>query len=216
MRTVAVVPIKLNSDRIKNKNIREFKNGKPLCNYILQTLKNVKNIDEIYVFCSDESIKKYIPKGVTFLKRSKTLDQSTTTINEVLLSFAQKIDADYYVLSHATAPFIKNTTIEDCVDNVKSGKYDSAFTVEKIQTFLWKNGQPINYKLDKIPRTQDLEPIYAETSGVYVFKKDCIMKFNRRIGNNPYVKEISKIESIDIDIEEDFIIADAIYNFLKK
>ena len=106
MKIVAFVPMKLNSERVKNKNIKEFDNGKPLCSYILNTLKKVKNIDEIYVYCSDEKIKKYIPKGVKYLKRSEELDGQKVKINEVLKAFANDVDADYYLLTHATAPFI--------------------------------------------------------------------------------------------------------------
>lgn len=39
-------------------------------------------------------------------------------------------------------------------------------------------------------------------------------KMNRRIGNKPFIVEVGEIESIDIDETEDFVIADAIYNFL--
>ena len=41
---------------------------------------------------------------------------------------------------------------------------------------------------------------------------------NRRIGKRPYIVEVGEIEGIDIDEPEDFVIADAIYNylFLKK
>ena len=34
------------------------------------------------------------------------LDLSTTSFNEVLTTFAEKVDADVYILTHATAPFI--------------------------------------------------------------------------------------------------------------
>ena len=46
MKTVAFVPIKLNSERLPLKNIKPFTNGKPLIAYILETLKNVSNVDE--------------------------------------------------------------------------------------------------------------------------------------------------------------------------
>lgn len=42
MKVVAVVPIKLNNERLKNKNIKKFDNGEPLCTYLLNTLKKVK------------------------------------------------------------------------------------------------------------------------------------------------------------------------------
>ena len=38
-------------------------------------------------------------------------------------------------------------------------------------------------------------------------------ELNRRIGDKPYIVEVSEIESVDIDEAEDFMIADAIYNY---
>ena len=210
MKIVALVPMKLNSERVKNKNIRKFDNGRPLCTYILDTLKNVNNIDEIYVYCSDEKIKDYIPEEIIYLKRSNSLDQSTTKINEVLKAFAQDVDADYYVLTHATAPFITKETIEKGVEIIRNGEYDSVFTVTKLQDFLWKDNKPLNYSLDAIPRTQDLEPLYEETSGLYIYSKELILKEGRRIGYNPFMLEVSKIEALDIDTEDDFFISNAV------
>lgn len=210
MKIVALVPMKLNSERVKNKNIRKFDNGRPLCTYILDTLKNVNNIDEIYVYCSDEKIKDYIPEEIIYLKRSNSLDQSTTKINEVLKAFAQDVDADYYVLTHATAPFITKETIEKGVEIIRNGEYDSVFTVTKLQDFLWKDNKPLNYSLDAIPRTQDLEPLYEETSGLYIYSKELILKEGRRIGYNPFLLEVSKIEALDIDTEDDFFISNAV------
>ena len=77
----------------------------------------------------------------------------------------------------------------------------------------WKDGKPFNYELDNIPRTQDIPALYEETSGFYIYRQDVITKLNRRIGNNPYIVEVGEIESVDIDEPEDFIIADAIYNY---
>ena len=216
MKIVAFVPMKLNSERVKNKNIKEFDNGKPLCSYILNTLKKVKNIDEIYVYCSDEKIKKYIPKGIKYLKRSEELDGQKVKINEVLKAFANDVDADYYLLTHATAPFISKETMEKGVEVIKEGKYDSVLTVSKIQEFLWKDNKPFNYSLDSIPRTQDLEPLYAETCGLYIYSKDLILKQNRRIGDNPYLLEISKIEALDIDTEDDFFVSNAVSSKLEE
>lgn len=210
MKIVAVVPMKLNSERVKNKNIREFDNGKPLCSYILNTLKQVNNIDEVYVYCSDEKIKKYIPNGIKFLKRSEELDGQTVKINEVLKSFANDVEADYYLLTHATAPFISKETIEKGVNVIRNEEYDSVFTVSKIQEFIWKDKKTFNYSLDSIPRTQDLDPLYVETSGLYIYSRELILKRNRRIGDNPYLLEISKIEALDIDTEDDFFICNAV------
>ena len=121
MKTVAFVPIKLNSERLPLKNIKPFTNGKPLISYILSTLSKTHGIDEIYVYCSDERIKDYLPEGILFLKRDPYYDLSTTSFNEVLSSFAKLVKADVYVLTHATAPFMTAQSIEKGVEAVVSG-----------------------------------------------------------------------------------------------
>lgn len=214
MKIVAVVPMKLNNRRLPQKNTKCFTNGKPLCHYILSTLLTVQEIEEVYVYCSDPGIQKYIPEGVKFLQRSTSLDLDTTKMNEVLSAFANQISADIYVMTHTTAPFISKKSIETGLNAVCSSVYDSAFAAKKMQDFLWKDGKPFNYDLDNIPRTQDLPALYEETSGFYIYRQEVISFLHRRIGDKPYVVEVGEIESIDIDESEDFVIADAVYNHI--
>ena len=214
MKIVALVPMKLNNQRLPGKNIKCFDNGRPLCHYILSTLLSVKEIDEVYVYCSNPDIQNYIPEGVKYLRRSESLDQNTTKINEVIAAFANEVPADIYVMTHATSPFVRADSIRKGLKALLEGDYDSAFAVQNISTFLWKDGKPFNYDLDNIPRTQDLEPIYAETSGFYIFRPEVIKQMHRRIGNKPYMVEVSQIEATDVDEAEDFMIANAIYNHI--
>ena len=214
MSVVAVVPMKLNNRRLPQKNTRAFTNGKPLCHYILSTLLTVEEIDEVYVYCSNPDIQEYLPVGVKYLRRPESLDQDTTSISEVLTSFTKEVPSDIYVMTHTTAPFISKESIEKGLKAVMSDEYDSSFAARKIQDFLWKDGKPLNYDLANIPRTQDLPVLYEETSGFYIYKNRVMSELNRRIGETPYIVEISEIESVDIDELEDFIIADAIYNHI--
>ena len=214
MKTIALIPIKFNNRRLPGKNIKPL-GGRPLMQYIQETLLQVKGIDEIYVYCSDEGVKEYLLPGVCYLQRPQSLDQDSTKINEVLASFAQAKKADLYLLTHAPAPFIKAESIQKGIDAVKSGNYDSAFAVIRQQDFLWQNGKPLNYDLSAIPRTQDLEPIYRETCGFYLYTYRQIMGQNRRIGDKPYFVEVSEIEAVDIDEQEDFDLAEAIVSMKK-
>ena len=216
MKTVAIVPMKLNNRRLPQKNTKPFTNGKPLCYYILSTLLKVEGIDEVYVYCGNPDIRDFIPEGVKYLMRSESLDQDTTKMNEVLKCFAADVPADIYVMTHTTAPFVKAESIKKGLDAVVSGEYDSSFAAKKLQDFLWKDGVPFNYELDNIPRTQDLPPLYEETSGFYIYEKTVMTELGRRIGNKPYIVEVGEIESVDIDEAEDFMIADAIYNYMFK
>ena len=215
MKTVALVPIKINSERCHLKNIKKFTNGEPLIYYILSTLLKVKELDGIYVYCSTDLILDYLPEGVTWVKRDRYFDSPSTPFNQLLASFAEIIDADTYVLAHATAPFISKNSIIRGIKAVNEEGHDSAFSVVEMQEFIWKDGCPLNYTLEDIPRTQDLDKLMIETCGLYVYRKELIIENHKRIGYSPYLMPVSRIEGCDINTEEDFWIADALYNFNK-
>lgn len=212
MKTVAFVPIRLNSKRVVGKNLKSL-GGKPMMCYVLETLSQVKDIDEVYVYCSQDEIQTYLPKGVRFLKRPSFLDRDETLGQEIYEEFTKTVDADVYVLAHTTSPFIKPETIQNALHKVTQEGYDSAFSAEKIQTFAWFKGSPLNYELTNIPRTQTIEPVYVETSAFFIFKRDIWKIHKQRIGFNPYIAIVDKIEGIDIDWPEDFDFAERIIDF---
>ncbi|MBR7114784.1 MAG: acylneuraminate cytidylyltransferase family protein [Alistipes sp.] len=209
MRRVAFVPIRLNSQRVEGKNLREL-GGRPLMAYLLESLVAARNIDKVYVYCSNPAIVEYLPEGVEWLQRDERLDQNTTLGEEIYDAFTREVEADIYILAHATSPFIRTATIEQAVRSVESGEYDSAFSAERVQTFAWWQGQPLNYSLQHVPRTQDLEPLYVETSAFFVFRAEVWREQHRRIGQKPYVAVTDRIESMDIDDPDDFLLAEAI------
>ena len=211
MKIVSVMPIKLANKRLPGKNTMLL-GGKPLLQYELEELTKVDLINERYVFCSDENIKKYLISGIEFLRREKELDLDTSNFTQIFRSFMQKKEADIYVYVHATAPFVTAEIIRECIENVISGKHDSAFCATKIQDFLWKNNKPLNFNGKNLPRSQDIEPIYRETSGVYVFTKEVFDKLNQRIGECPFIKEVGYKEAIDINEAIDFKLAEAMLN----
>ena len=203
MKTVAFIPIKLNSQRLPHKNILPLA-GHPLCWHLCNTLAQVKGIDEVYVYCSDPDVKNYIPDTVKFLKRPAWLDGDLVKGFDIYREFIKTVDADVYVLAHTTSPFIKRESVENALGNVLSGEHDSAFSAERIQTFAWYKGAPVNYDLNDVPRTQDMEPIYVETSAFFIFKKEIFTVHNRRIGYKPFIQEVSGIEAVDIDEKKDY------------
>lgn len=206
MKVIALVPIKLNSQRLSHKNILPIAK-KPLCWHICNTLLNVTQIDEVYVYCSSENVMSYLPKGIILKKRPKWLDNDEVKGFDIYNEFIKEIDGDIYILAHTTSPFIKRESIENALQHVISKEYDSAFSAERVQTFAWYKNKPINYALDNIPRTQDIEPIWVETSAFFIFKKHIFVEHKRRIGFQPYIQEVSGIEAIDIDEKKDYELA---------
>lgn len=209
MKTVAFVPIRLNSKRVVGKNLKIL-GDKPLMCYVLETLSKVTGVDEVYCYCSSEDVIKYLPQGVKFLKRPEFLDRDETLGKEIYEEFTKTIDADVYILAHTTSPFLKIETFENALNKIKDEGYDSAFSAEKIQTFAWYGGKPLNYDLKEIPRTQTIEPVFVETSAFFMFKRDVWKVHKQRIGFKPYMALVDKIEGVDIDWPEDFEFAEKI------
>ena len=210
-KVTALIPIKLGSQRIPGKNIKPFYDGTPLMSFIQKICLSSDKIDETYIYCSDDNVKKYILPGVKYLKRPDYLDGDNINANDIIKEFINSVDADIYVNAHTTSPFAKVESINTCIEKVKSREYDSAFCAESIKAFMWMNNTPINFNPDNFPRTQDLPLILAETSIAYVFNKETFLKYNRRVGIKPYIHQVGKIEAIDIDYPEDFEIANTLY-----
>lgn len=209
------IPIKLNNQRLPGKNVMEL-NGKPLCEYIFDTVNEIDSIQEKYIYCSDEGIKKYIPKGLTFLKRDPYLDGFHVKGLEIIDYFIKDVEADVYVLTHVTQPFTRAESIEKALDKVLYEGYDSAFSCMCMQDYCWYMGKPINYDMQDIVTTQNLEPVYIETGAFFIFRKEVFKKYHQRIGKKPYISVIDQFEAVDIDTIEDFEFAKAVAQYLGK
>lgn len=219
MKTTIFMPIKLNNERMPQKNIKQFDDGTPLLHVPLKTALKAKEhgaVERIVVFCSKEEIKNYIPEGVEFIKRPDSLDEQSIRCGDIIEAFVNNVESDIYVMYHATSPFITEEHLIECINAVKSGKYDSAFAAKRLQNFMWYDNKPLNFALDSAPRTQDMRPYFCELSSPYVFTSKVFDKFHGRTGENPYICECSEIEAIDIDYPEDFILANAVYTSLLK
>ena len=205
------MPIKLNNERLPGKNVKML-GGKPLLQHELDMLLQLEELESINVYCSDEVVCRYLPKGVNFIKRSSYLDLPESNFTQIFECFMSRIDADIYVYAHATSPYITLNTARDCIRAVASEQYDSAFCAVSIQDFLWQDGQPLNFDASNVPRSQDLPVIYRETSGIYVFTKEVFQKYKRRVGKHPFIKEVTFKESIDINEPEDFELAEMFFD----
>lgn len=206
MKVVAFVPIKLNNQRLPGKNLLPL-GGKPLCAHVFEALLGAGGIDRVIAYCSDSSLGAHLPDGVELLLRDQRLDGSLVKGLEIYRAFAEDVCADVYVLAHATSPFVRPGTIRRGVDAVISDGHDSAFAAQRVQTFAWYQGKPINYSPEDVPRTQDMEPVWVETSAFYVFRREVLVERGRRIGFDPEIVEVSGMEAVDIDEPVDYEMA---------
>lgn len=215
MKVVSFIPIKLNNQRLPGKNTMPLKN-RPMCDYIFETVNQIDEIDEKYVYCSDDAIQSYIPEGLTYLKRDAYLDGFQVKGLEIIEYFLRDVQADIYVLTHVTQPFTKASSIREALLKVKSGEYDSAFSAMEIQDYCWYKNQPINYDMKDIVTTQNLEPIYMETGAFYIFTREVFEKYHQRIGKHPYIQRVGQFEAVDVDTPEDYKMAQVVAEYLEK
>jgi CMP-N-acetylneuraminic acid synthetase len=217
MKIVAFIPYWLDyqvDELGEHKNLKKL-GGRYLLNYSIELLNSIPSINETIVYCSNNKINNYIDSNLdyTFLKRDDKLDNNDISIDEVIESFLNQIDADIVILLHPNSPFISSDTLNECISNILSKQYDSAFTAYKFKKLTWFKNKPLNYTLkNTTPQLKDLDPIIIEQSSLYVFTKESFKIHSKRIGSKPFIKNINHFEGLEVESEEEFEIAELIVN----
>lgn len=156
MRIVGLIPARLGSRRLKEKNIRQI-NGKPMIYYAIKACKNSRFIDEVYV--STESVKiariaeNYQAKIVM---RPPELAEDDVPKQDVLKHFAKQLDFDILVCVQSNSPQVKSENIDKAVRKLmhydlwevvsinSKGLENGAFWVLKRKTIYW-NGLSVYF-----------------------------------------------------------------------
>ena len=220
---IALLPMKGHSERVPNKNIKDFL-GKPLFHRITETLLQSRYIDKIVINTDSEKIKRdamdNFGNKIQIIDRSKYLQGDLVSMNKIIDNDLQLLKHNFhFIQTHSTNPLLKTDTIDLAIekyfDVIEDNTFDSLFSVTRFQTrFYWKNGNPVNHNPAELIRTQDLPIIYEENSSFFIFSQDSFYaNEKKRIGNRPFLFEINKIEAVDIDEPEDFIIARRLYKY---
>lgn len=216
MKTIAFMPVKWSSERVPSKNTKLL-NGIPLFIYNLQKLVEIKEdnfIDEIYLDTeSDEIIRlaeKYIRWDYKIMKRDEKYASNKTDWNQLLLNEANNFNWDIYIQLLWTSPFIKKETIIEWIKKIKeNNNYDSVVAIQKDKQYLWENWKT-KYDINNIPNSKDLPDTVIESMSLYIIKHNTLFDTQRRIWDNPYLLELSWLETIDINYKEDFNLASLI------
>lgn len=209
-RTVAIVPMRHNSERVVGKNYRPLA-GKPLFHHVLEMLLSVPQIDEIVIDTDSQTILDDASQAfpsVTLLRRPEHLRDGAIAMNEVLKNTLSQIDADVVLQTHSTNPFLRADTVSEALQKFNEQNCDSVFSVTRLQARLWEaNGQPLNHDPAFLLRTQDLAPLFIENSCFFIFTPALLQNYGTRIGPRALMVEMSANEAIDLDIEDDFALA---------
>ncbi len=216
MNIVALVPMKGNSERVPNKNLR-LMNGIPLYHYVVNSLLDSNCFSKIVINTDSEKIKSDVLKNfpeVVCLDRPVDLQGDYVSMNKIIEYDMASIKANYYFQTHSTNPLLKSNSIKNAIKKIseKSQEFDSMFSVTRLQTRLYdKNIVPVNHDPNELIRTQDLEPLYEENSNFFIFSKESFLSNGKkRIGSKPCFFELNKIEALDIDEQEDWDLVESV------
>ena len=221
-KTVALLPMKANSERVRGKNFREF-NGKPLFRWILDTLLSIEEIDRVIINTDARQI--LADNGLVDSERVLIRDRKPeicgdfVSMNLVLADDAANVQADTYLMTHTTNPLLSAASTRGALalfhKGVAESSCDSVFTVNKFQTRFYRaDSSAINHDPDNLIRTQDLEPWFEENSNLYVFSRASFASTKARIGKKPLMYEMGRTESVDIDDAESWQMAEAMSMYL--
>lgn len=201
------------SQRVPGKNYRNLA-GKPLFHHILETLMAVPEVDRIAVDTDSDVVMSGLRSrfpSVMIISRPEHLRPDGVPMNDVLEHDTAQVPAEFYLQTHSTNPLLKPETVSRAIRAFLEHfpKYDSLFSVTRLQTRLYdRSGTAINHDPTVLIQTQDLPPVYEENSCLYLFTRDNLVSRHHRIGQHPYMFEVTSPESWDIDDGLDFEICE--------
>ncbi len=218
MKLICMVPARLNSKRVKKKNLRLI-NGKPLISYVLEKLDECALFDEIYL--NSESLE-FSPianaYNVNFYHRPAALSSDSSTNDQFTLDFMENIPGDAVIQVLPTSPLISIKEIRDFVNMFKSGKYDTLISVEHKQIACLFEDKEINFdKLVPNPPSQEMVPVQAYATVLMGWRYDKFKENMQRFGSGYHggkgstgYFELRGLSTLDIDREEDFRLVERI------
>jgi CMP-N-acetylneuraminic acid synthetase len=218
MKLKALLPMKGNSERVPNKNMRDF-DGAPLYHAIVKSLLASKYVSYVVINTDSEIIEKDAKENfgdkIIIIDRPEEIQGDFVSMNNIIEYDLSQLEGEHFLQTHSTNPLLRSETIDSAIetyfDSLKD--FDSVFGVTKVQTrFYDKDAKPINHNPNELLRTQDLEPMFEENSNFYIFSKEAFKNAdNKRIGLKPKIFEVNKLEAVDIDEPEDFKLAELLH-----
>jgi len=209
----ALLPMKLNSERVPNKNFKVI-SGKPLFAWMLETLCSIDLIDRVIINTDAEKdlFGNYLDnKKIVLRKRAPYLCGDMVSMNKIIKDDILSDENNAFLMTHTTNPLISKETVKKAIDIFTQRDkilYDSLYSATRFQgRFYYEGSVAINHDPNELLRTQDLPTVFLENSCLYLFKKDIFLQTNTRIGKKPILFETPQLESVDIDTEDDWLVA---------
>ncbi len=225
---IAIIPARIGSKRIKNKNIKIFF-GKPIITHVIKLLIKSKIFDKIIVSTDSNKIAKICKKsGAEILfKRPKSLAGDYTSTKDVVKHAIEWLTKNLKKPSRVCCvyPTAVLLTIEDLKKSFikfKSNKYDYLFSATKyshpIQRCFYIDQDKImmNNKKNFNKRTQDLKDYYYDVGQFYWGKTSAWLNKKIIFDRNSTIQIIPKHRAQDIDDLQDWKFVEKLFLINKR
>jgi len=212
---VAMIPARMGSKRIPQKNIR-YIDGKPLIAHAIELAVNSGCFDSVWVNSEDETLGEVaVSFGANFHKRPPELATDMATNREFTEEFLRKHDCDYVVMLNTTSPALRLESLRRFCEMVRQGEYDTVLTTIEEQAEVFYEFKPLNFSLKEKVNSQLLTPVEKVVWALTAWRRATFLELqssgrNPIFGGNLTTFKIPKDESCDLDTEEDWKIAEGI------
>ena len=216
MTTLAMIPARVGSTRLKLKNLALL-GGRPLISYAIEAAKAAKVFDRIIVNADHEVFRELAQAmGVEFYLRPEALGSSTTRSDEFIYDFMQRHPVEAVAWVNPIAPLQTGEEIRVVVQHFHAHGLDSLVTVKDERVHAVYDGKPVNFTPEEpFARTQDLTPVQLFVYSVMMWRTSTFMQaFKQRgyallsgkVGYFP----VSKRSAVLIKTPEDLRFAEAL------
>ncbi len=217
-RVVAFVHAKGTSERLPGKNLRILGDRPLICHAIRNALA-AEEIDAVVIDSDyDEILRVGEEAGAIPLKRPEELASNSTTGDDLAYWQASNVpQAEIIVQAVPTSPFVSCLAMDIAIRMLQNHRLiDTVVGVRSEALYWWVNGEPRYLRPNgSIPNSQDLPHTVYETSGLYVIRRGYAYAFKRRLHPTSCLPfELSRLEAIDINTEEDFAFAEVVWKGL--
>jgi CMP-N-acetylneuraminic acid synthetase len=221
MPVTAFLPCRAGSQRVPRKNTRPFADrADGLLGIKLEQLLSCQALDAVVLSTNDPEVEAIAAPHIARSDGKLRLDRrpdhlcsSSTSTDEVIAYLPSVIPEGDVVWTHVTSPFFGAADYSAAIATYRAaratGSHDSLLGVTELRTFIWDARHPVNYDraVEKWPRTQTLTPLYEVNSAIFIAGTETYRARGDRIGETPLLYAIPKDRTVDVDWEEDFIIA---------
>jgi N-acylneuraminate cytidylyltransferase len=197
VKILGIIPARGGSKRLPHKNLADL-GGKPLLRWTLDAAIESKVFTDLWVSTEDEDIGKIA--GEYWWKRPKELSKDDTPTMPVVLDVFDKVGADVVVTLQVTSPFRTAEDIKNSLALMLSSNGDSVVSVTDGPTDL-------AFQMRFASRLQELPNIVVPNGAIYILTRLAIEKGLGWYDGFAYGYMMPKERSLDIDNEQDLMIA---------